>query len=356
LIPELEGFNSIGGLRLIEESLIREEDQQSHDLLAALRIRRMCLENIASKSGRTDLIATERTNSLRKLRLKAQDFDKEFFQKQHLPSTAVFNNQNVFIEWKAYASEARHGVKQSEYDGAISDSITELVQILAEGSKPWRLRALDCVGFYKVEETKAYHEVCFLFKVPQGSISNPVTLQQLIEQGQRPPEKHFYLGHQFTLAARLAAAIYQVLQAGWLHKGIRSSNIQFYKPIEATENWKPDPKDFYLMGYEFARPIDVASLSIKPHETEDSVRYQHPKYHDSTKTEYQPMFDLYSLGIVLIEIALWKTARRLAMECNSDSTRHEVPLELWPMVVKKLLIPEVERKAGLDMVKLFEDV
>jgi hypothetical protein len=129
--------------------------------------------------------------------------------------------------------------------------ITELVRILAEGLKPWRLRALDCVSFYKVEETKPYHKVCFLFKVPQSPISNPVTLQQLIEQGQRPPEKHFYFGHQFTLAAELAAAVYQVLQAGWLHKGIRSSNIQFYKPIEATENWQPDPKDFYLMGYEF---------------------------------------------------------------------------------------------------------
>ena len=59
------------------------------------------------------------------------------------------------------------------------------------------------------------------------------------------------------------------------------------------------------------------------------------------------MFGLNILGIVLLEIALWKTAGRLAMECNSDSTRHEVPLELWPMVVKKPLIPEVERKGGL---------
>jgi hypothetical protein len=348
LIPELEGFNSIGGLRLIEESLVREEDQQSRDLLAALRLRRICLENIAAKSSQTELVAIKKMNLVpRELRLKAQNFEKEFFQKQPLLSTAVVNNQKVFIEWKAYASEAPQGAKQSEYDKAISDNIWELVQTLAEQSKPWRLRALDCVGFYEVEETSPYRKVCFVFKVPQNSISSPVTLEQLIEQGQRPPKRQFYLGHQFTLASGLAAAVYQVFQAGWVHKGIRSSNIQFYKPIGAADDWKPIPKEFYLMGYEFSRPIDMTSLSTKPQETEDSVLYRHPKYLDSTRVEYHPLFDLYSLGIVLVEIALWKTARRLAIECNHDHTRTEVPLKLWPSVVKKFLIPEVEQKAGL---------
>jgi len=73
-IPDLEGFHSIGGLRLIEEALAWEEDDNSHELLAAVRIRRMCLENVAARS-------VKRTGPLaRELRLKAQDFEKGLFQ------------------------------------------------------------------------------------------------------------------------------------------------------------------------------------------------------------------------------------------------------------------------------------
>jgi hypothetical protein len=64
--------------------------------------------------------------------------------------------------------------------------ITKLVQILAEGLKPWRLRALDCVGFYKVEETKPYHEVCFLSRFHKAQFRILLLFNNPLSKGSDP--------------------------------------------------------------------------------------------------------------------------------------------------------------------------
>ena len=230
----------------------------------------------------------------------------------------------------------------------IEMSIRELSHMLAATSKPWRLKALDCVGFHEVEDNQRVQRVAFAFNVPDGMQPQPTTLRQLIESRKRPEDRGIYIGDRFTLAQGLASAYYQLLYLGWLHKGIRNENVQFYRSTsEAEDDWQPDPKKFYLMGYEFSRPISSASLSVKPEETEDSARYRHPRYLDSVRAQYEPAFDMYSLGIVLSEIALWKTAKTLAVSWNRDKRRRpHVSLEEWQTIVDTELVGEVERKVG----------
>ena len=58
---------------------------------------------------------------------------------------------------------------------------------------------------------------------------------------------------------------------------------------------------------------------------------------------------------MLIEIALWKTAKRMARELNTDPARTEISLTQWQAVVPKILIPLVEQRAGRvygDVVRL----
>ncbi|KAF2244937.1 hypothetical protein BU26DRAFT_522648 [Trematosphaeria pertusa] len=92
--------------------------------------------------------------------------------------------------------------------------------------------------------------------------------------------------------------------------------------------------------------IDSTSLSSKPGVTPDSARYTHPKYWGHVDARFEALYDIYSLGIVLIEIALWKTTKTMAEKLNRDPTRTEISLAEWRDAVEKDLIPEVERRAG----------
>jgi hypothetical protein len=72
----------------------------------------------------------------------------------------------------------------------------------------------------------------------------PLNLRRLIEDRKTHPEYVFYLGDRFTLAQGLANTVYQLLYLSWLHKGIRSENVQFYRPAGVEEPWRANPEDF----------------------------------------------------------------------------------------------------------------
>lgn len=342
VIPELEGFNTVSGLLLIEEALAREDDERSRDLHYSVRLRRIALENAEGK-GRGDALLSgwESIQSTKRLKLGARDIEgSDQFSSNNLPSSATLRGQQVLLEWKAYKTQPPLGVDDQEYKDTISDSIRELACMLAE-FKPRRLRALDCVGFRSIASNDPYRRVCFAFSIPSETTSQNVTLHHLIQN------QNWYLGGRFDLGRELAATVYQVLHAGWLHKGISSRAVKFFNPLAAADKWQPDAIKFYLTGYEFSRPINQPALSSKPHlTTEDAAWYQHPDYRNGSQTGYRPMFDLYSLGVVLVEIALWRTAGQLVKECNMDPKREEIPLQSWRAVLN-LLQGKVKEKAGL---------
>jgi hypothetical protein len=134
-----------------------------------------------------------------KLELSSTDFGDDFFSKTP-PLTAVINGQKVLIEWKYYDDKPPHGIKRRQYENAIRTSIRQLALILAEPSKPWKLRALDCVGFHEADDGNPISRACFAFKIPQGMNPEPLNLQRLIEDRKTHPEYVFYLGDRFTLA------------------------------------------------------------------------------------------------------------------------------------------------------------
>jgi serine/threonine protein kinase len=347
LLPELDGINSVGGLRKIEEALKREEDLEYRELASAVRFRRQCLElKFRSSSSDIGLDRMEAVNLSKALNLNYEDFPKDFFKAQPPHQNTVIDGKDVLIEWKHYARKAPLSMTQRAYDTEVNENIRHLAHVLAEDLKPWRLRALDCVGYHERQEEGQFIRVCFAFNLPKASSSELISLQTLMEEAQTYEKGRFFLGDQFTLAQGLASAVYQLHFSGLLHKGIRSSNIHFFKPASAPETWRADPNDFFLMGYELSRMIATPSVSAKPGDTPDSARYVHPKYWDSVETGFRPYYDIYSLGVVLIEIALWKTAKRMARELNTNPERTEISLKQWQTVVPKILIPLVEQRAG----------
>jgi hypothetical protein len=65
-------------------------------------------------------------------------------------------------------------------------------------------------------------------------------------------------------------------------------------------------KNPYIIGFDHSRPDDLYSLSTGPGEKAEYLDYQHPEYIKKPQ-RYRAEFDYYSLGIVLLEIARWKS-------------------------------------------------
>ena len=174
----------------------------------------------------------------------------------------------------------------------------------------------------------------------------PVTLQSLL--GYRDKKGiQSTLGARFKLARKLVRAVCLLHSSGWLHKNIRAESVIFFpEHVSALQEdqyeikCKIDISEPFLMGYISSRPDDVIirkNLPSAPHieEQNNSDRiitsrapsmddrsiphqtkwrnmtgfkldyYQHPAKHADPMRLYRHAYDVYSLGILLLEVGLW---------------------------------------------------
>jgi hypothetical protein len=338
LLPELDNFNNTEGLRLMEVALRRADLAEYRELAAAVRLRRVALEARVAENKSFQDLDTE--FSLMKfddnMELDVGAFEPLIsFRSPQLPRTATVNGQAALLEWKEYETNHPPGLTQRQYERLVGSSMRSLAKLLSQETKPTKLRALHCVGFYEPSTEGLASSVCFAFRPPPNMATEPISLATLISKSKRPfnhggvsVDTRLFLGDRFALALTLSKAIYQLHYLGWLHKGIRSHNILFYRPSNARHSWRPDPNQVFLVGYEFARPASQSGLSIPIENTAGVAIYHYATYVDSMAAGYEPRFDLYSFGIVLIEIARWQTAEEMAAHGNVNTWTHESGLPM----------------------------
>ena len=94
----------------------------------------------------------------------------------------------------------------------------------------------------------------------------------------------------------------------WLHKGLRSDGVIFFPDSSTSSISEP-----YITGYEFARPNKDGETTTTATEFDDYMMlYVHPNYQGvEAKGTYSKIFDIYSLGIILLEIAYWKRIEQI---------------------------------------------
>ncbi|PNP78701.1 hypothetical protein FNYG_08047 [Fusarium nygamai] len=197
-------------------------------------------------------------------------------------------------------------------DGTADPAELAKIRAAAEGNTP----ADSLPKYLGYVEDIDYSSCCFLYSVPEdlpsGSLLSLATLEDLILVHFNPASTPD-LEHRLHLARVVAGAVFRLHVTGWLHKGIRSSNIIF--PGMSDGNLahitRPD-----LMGFDFSRPG-------RPHgESEQYLQcsrpqfdlYVHPEYQQwgersSNARRYQRKYDIYSLGVLLLEVALWQPVR-----------------------------------------------
>ncbi|KAJ5718223.1 hypothetical protein N7488_003869 [Penicillium malachiteum] len=96
----------------------------------------------------------------------------------------------------------------------------------------------------------------------------------------------------------------------WIHKNLSSHSLVFFKDRQEGNHIYQQP---FLVNFEFSRP-DTGSSSQRN-------LYRHPKIQTSDRPAFSRRDDLYSLGVVLLEIAVWQTAREIINESITDPQR-----------------------------------
>ncbi|KAI0020908.1 protein kinase-like domain-containing protein [Xylariomycetidae sp. FL0641] len=216
----------------------------------------------------------------------------------------------------------------------VFNRVQKLAALLQQIERVEEFRSLRCLGAFHSTSTKDKY-LGLVFEVPDQH-EHLVRLQRLLtRESSSTPD----LDDIYRLADALASSVHCVHAAGWLHKDINPLNIVFSHHSQTS--WHDiqyaSPR---LIGFDHSRQDLIDEFSEGP---SDSMRteYQHPAYRKGG-VRYKKSHDIYSLGLVLLNIGLWRTlentkrAKKWSLE-DSPETLTERYIELCDRSVKKAM-------------------
>lgn len=212
------------------------------------------------------------------------------------------SGKSVWIEWKPY----RPVPSEDDHDNSMPNpkNIERVKQLVAlfQSVEDDGFCAPKCLGWFddrdQGKQNRNPSRFGLVFENPtQGSA--PTSLYELVQTYKKPS-----LTDRIALSRRIAECVLYLHAVSWLHKGLRSDSIVFF-PIED----KVDITRPYVTGYDYARPDMDGETTISTTGEDDltSQLYVHPSYQGRFAIgNYRKTFDIYSLGIILVEIVYWK--------------------------------------------------
>lgn len=208
-------------------------------------------------------------------------------------TSATYQGTSVWIEWKDILAGNDSGL-----DNELVENRIGLLTDLLCSVKPDGFRAPPCLGYVKVIEGDHATRFGVVFEKPSigGLPSKIITLRELLTQRPKPS-----LSKRVSLCAVLARCVHSFHAVNWLHKALRSDNIIFFVSSEPPNLSIP-----YVSGFELSRPSIIDQMTERPRFDPFKDIYRHPNTQSSQSAgNYNKSYDIYSLGILIIEIALW---------------------------------------------------
>ena len=217
----------------------------------------------------------------------------------------------AWVEWR------HNGDVQN---GATRVRVMTLAQML-HASKPRSLCAPTCVGY--IDDVAAHGRFGWIFAMPLGSRRTTTlrSLHSILGDVRCKPT----LTQRVALAWKLASSLLHLHTCDWLHKGMHSGNVIF-----AFDGDRYDPETPILSGFEYSRSQNSSTISTSPEPIWDmyrwpSIQNEAPKTATSRKT-----YDIYSVGLILLEVAHWKTLREImCLEKSGPDSCQDAYIRAW---------------------------
>jgi serine/threonine protein kinase len=295
-----------------------------------------------------------------------RDFGRGTLPHGEYRTLTMLEDKQVLVEWKHYSENQPIRLGQTLRLGG-------LVGLLNRSQLYERFMTLPCQGLVDDSDNS---RIGIVFSTNESNNNTKLTtrlrsLQKLINDEETP----LPVGQRFELAKSLVAAVHHLHSVDWLHKSIRSDNVVSFwtpdmrsrpaaqtsisttgvsvpstvrehsqedidvqthnvhqAPLPTVSTAPPPMPPFYLVGWDLSRPdhpmelSETVSISTAGYQNRrDTIQmYSHPSMHPSQadpsqKLRYRAEFDIYSLGLVLLEIGLWRTLAMLRGKCKTDS-------------------------------------
>ena len=231
----------------------------------------------------------------------------------------------LLLEWKQYGN--------SDDENAQETRTRNLASMLQRLTAADGLCIPQCLGYTADHQN---YRTCLIFKYPvgEGAGEPPETLHRLLSSKGVPP-----LGDRFRLALNLATSLSALHTSGWLHKQLSSHNVLLFPQCTASDRvgiWRiPRP---FIVGFEYSRPNEQDADSEAVVNSLHQQPYRHPNSQGPRRKRFCRAFDVYSLGVMLLEIGYWRPISQFVQDS-------EAPEKLLHNIVKHYA-PRLSPKTG----------
>ncbi|GAB1315764.1 hypothetical protein MFIFM68171_05974 [Madurella fahalii] len=346
-------FDAVSGLINASADTRKERDayvnhKTLQDLVRLKKLSRIS-ESILSKLGHDG--ASDADGSLREIGITVRKYsaselehfewnESTFVDAQFLTRPrgilSIAEDTAVWVEWKSLPDAVPNSLRDKE-SILRTVALAEMLHL----PKPASLHVPECIGYFDDREFCCMDRLGWIFKMPAGSDFNTlvVPLYDLLGDDRFKPS----LSQRVTLASKLCSTVLDLHAVDWLHKGIFSDNVIFHLNGEdGLHNY--DPEKPLLTGFEFSRPDGTQTTARDTDTIWDLYRWPGIQREKPTERNSKKTYDLYSLGLVLLEVAHWKKLHRvmrLGQKNREGPKEHSeapmVPLEKSKMVRDWLL-------------------
>ncbi|OBT77015.1 hypothetical protein VF21_02889 [Pseudogymnoascus sp. 05NY08] len=235
-----------------------------------------------------------------------------------LRQTATFDGAPVLLEYRPYELYLLASGHEEFLERLTLDQ-KKLAYILSNlQSNNFGLPR--CLGFYDVSNT-ARPYFAHIYEMPPQNSSGGEDVRTLLDAidtitvkdsptsttGRAVPIHS--LSERITFARKLAIALLVIHSAGWVHESISSENI-----LILEQSYGSASKEFPLalgeplfLGFHASRPDSAATTPA--HSKVNPLLYQHPHRASGVHPprRFVRAYDVYSLGVVLLELGLWRS-------------------------------------------------
>ncbi|KAH0612637.1 uncharacterized protein H6S33_009017 [Morchella sextelata] len=205
----------------------------------------------------------------------------------------ILANDKLFPDQKAYMRLVRDRIQalatilQDPFGGGEAGNATATDDHI--------LHTFKALGYIdRVEEGR----FALLFEIPKNALKDPgpVTLAQFLgRNGSIQLEERFFLAHC------LGTTLFTLHSSGWLHKNLSSSQVVLVR--SSMKEYRIAP---YLTGFEYSRPADERTDGENDYDVRRNL-YRHPHRQGYPREDFRPIHDLFSFGVLLLEIGLRRT-------------------------------------------------
>lgn len=214
--------------------------------------------------------------------------------------------KSLWVEWSEPVPESPAIPQLARI---FEDRVAKLALLLSSPNRPSAFRGPTCLGYLRQEDDDMGLRFGLVYEASpsaaeKGGETQITSLRELLHT--RKPS----LTRRASLARKVTESLMYLHAVNWLHKGFRSDSILFCSPA-AISRKAPELGGPVVSGFEFSRPDLPTEVTVKTATRLEHDLYRHPDLVRYSELRSQKSHDIYSLGLVLLEVGFWQPIEQL---------------------------------------------